>query len=283
MILKVPAKINLALDVKDLRPDGYHNIDIVSIPLELHDSIEIEEYPERFGTYLTSDDLSLICDESNLVYVAYRAVKRACGLHSGFRIKIFKKIPMEAGLAGGSADAAAVINGLIKMKKLNLTSQQKIDIAKSIGSDVPYCLFNKPTRITGMGENLQFIDKIKQNYGVLLVKPEQGLSTKAVYKDCDHEQKDVPDIPSLIKGLQTGNEDLIVRGMANGLQKTAIDMLPEIGDIIKRMKDKGLKMVMMSGSGSAVFALSKDQKLLETLAPEFDDDTHEVWVTRTAM
>jgi len=283
MIIKVPAKINLALDVKNIREDGFHNIDIVTIPLELHDSIEIEEYPERFGTYLTSDDLSLICDESNLVYIAYRAIKKSCGLHSGYRIKIFKKIPVEAGLAGGSADAAAVINGLNKLKKLNLTDEQKIEIAKGIGSDVPYCLFNKPCRITGMGEKLEFIPNVKVNYGVILVKPEEGLSTRAVYKSCDLQPKDVPDIPNLIKGLQTGNDELIEKSMANGLQKTAISMLPEVGEIISRLKEKGLKMVMMSGSGSAVFALSRDMKKLEQIAREFDDDTHQVWITKTAM
>lgn len=283
MIIKAPAKINLALDVKGLRSDGFHDIDIVSVPLELHDSIEIEEYPERYGTYLTSDDLSLICDESNLVYIAYRAIKKACGLHSGYRIKIFKKIPIEAGLAGGSADGAAVINGLIKMKKLNLTEMQKIDIAKAIGSDVPYCLINKASHITGMGEQINLIDNVKVNYWVLLVKPEEGLSTKEVYQRSDNEEKDRPDIPTLIKGLQTGNDDLVLKGMGNGLQKTAEKMLPEIGNIIDRLHAFGFKMVMMSGSGSAVFALSRDQKMIEKASREFDDDTHQIFVTKTAM
>lgn len=284
MIIKVPAKINLAIDVKEKRPDGFHNIDIVSIPLELHDSIEIEEYPERYGTYLTSDDLSLICDESNLVYIAYRAIKKMCGLHSGYRIKIYKKIPIQAGLAGGSADAAAVINGLVKMKKLNLTDQQKIDVAKGIGSDVPYCLFNKPTRVTGMGEILEFIPKILTNYGVLIIKPEKGLSTKDVYEKTDTEDyKQVPNIPQLIKGLQNDDEELIAESMGNGLQKAATDILPEIQNILDKMKQNGLKMSMMSGSGSAVFALSKDVKKLTTVAHMFDDDSHDVWITRTAM
>ncbi|MCI2068461.1 MAG: 4-(cytidine 5'-diphospho)-2-C-methyl-D-erythritol kinase [Bacilli bacterium] len=282
MIFKAPAKINLALDVLGLRPDGYHDIDIVSLPLELHDSIEIEEYPERFGTYLTSDDTSLVCDESNLVYVAYRAMKRAFGLHSGFRIKIYKKIPMEAGLAGGSADAAAVINGLVKMKKLTMTDQQKIDMAKVIGSDVPYCLFNKPSRIQGMGEKLTLINTQK-TWGVLLVKPEQGLSTKEVYKVSDTYEKDKPDIPSLIKGLETGKEAVIQKNMGNGLQKAAIHLLPEIGNLIERLKAEGLDKVMMSGSGSTVYALSEDIKKLEQVGKKFDDDTHYVWVTKTAL
>jgi 4-diphosphocytidyl-2-C-methyl-D-erythritol kinase len=283
MIFKAPAKINLALDVLDLRPDGYHNIDIVSLPLELHDSLEVEEYPERFGTYLTSDDTSLLCDESNLVYQAYRAMKKAIGLHSGFRIKIYKKIPMEAGLAGGSADAASIINGLNLMKKANMSDAAKIEIAKQIGSDVPYCLFNKPSRIRGMGEQIEIINNVKKTWGVLIVKPEQGLSTKEVYKRCDGMDKDRPNIPGLIKGLQTGNDDQIAKCMGNGLQKTSISLLPEIGNIIQRMKDMGLNMVMMSGSGSSVFALNEDYKRLERISREFDDDTHDVYVTKTAL
>jgi 4-diphosphocytidyl-2-C-methyl-D-erythritol kinase len=282
MIFKAPAKINLALDVLDLRPDGYHDIDIVSLPLELHDSIEIEEYPERFGTYLTSDDNSLMCDESNLVYVAYRAMKKNFGLHSGFRIKIYKKIPMESGLGGGSADAAAVIDGLDKMKKLNAADQQKIDIAKAIGSDVPFCLYNRPCRVQGMGEKLTFFT-CKKNYFVLVIKPEQGLSTKEVYKLCDSYEKSKPDIPNLIKGLMAGDDKLVAASMKNGLQITATHMLGEIGSLIERLKAKGLNMVMMSGSGSAVYALSNDEEQLKQLAREFDDDTHYVWVTKTAV
>ncbi len=282
MIIKAPAKINLAIDVKDLRPDGYHNIDIVSLPLELHDSIEIEDYPERFGTYLTSDDTSLLCDESNLVYVAYRAIKKAFGLHSGFRIKIFKKIPMESGMAGGSADAAAVINGLIKLKKLQATDQQKIDIAKLIGSDVPYCLFNRPSRIEGMGEKLTFINT-HRNWNVLIIKPEQGLSTKEVYKVSDTYEKDHPDIPALVKALEKNNDAIIKANMLNGLQKTAISLLPEVGNLISRLKGEGLDYVMMSGSGSSVYALSSDEEKLKAIAQKFDDDTHTVWVTKTAI
>lgn len=282
MIIKAPAKINLAIDVKDLRPDGYHNIDIVSLPLELHDSIEIEDYPERYGTYLTSDDTSLLCDESNLVYVAYRAIKKAFGLHSGFRIKIYKKIPMESGMAGGSADAAAVINGLCKLKHLNATDQQKIDIAKLIGSDVPYCLYNRPSRIEGMGEKLTFIN-MHRNFHVLIIKPEQGLSTKEVYKFSDSYEKDVPDIPQLIKGLEKNNDALIKANMLNGLQKTAIHMLPEVGNLIDSLKKDGLEFVMMSGSGSAVYALCEDEDKLRRLAAKYDDDNHMVWVTKTAI
>lgn len=281
MIIKAPAKINLAIDVLDKRDDGYHNIDIITLPLELHDSLEMISYPKKYGTYLTCDDASLLCDESNLVYVAYRAMKQRYKFESGLRIKIYKRIPIEAGLAGGSADAAAVINGICKMKKYDVTDQEKIDVAIGIGSDIPYCLFNRPARIRGIGEKIEFL-KVKKNWFVLLVQPNFGLSTSGIYKIADTMEKDKPDISTLVKALEDGDEELIAANMKNGLQKAAISVCPEIANIIDKLHSLGLKMVMMSGSGSAVFAMSSNYHLLEQAAKMMDDDDHEVYLTKTA-
>jgi 4-diphosphocytidyl-2C-methyl-D-erythritol kinase len=283
MIIQAPAKINLALDVLNKREDGYHNIDIVTLPLKLHDIIEIVEGRENTTTHLTSDDLSLACDETNLVYKAYRAVKKIYQFNSGFRIKIYKRIPTEAGLAGGSADAAAVINGLSKLKKLNITDQEKIEIGKNIGSDVPYCIFNKPCRIRGMGEQLSFI-KVKKEYHVLIIKPEEGLSTGDVYKEADIIKGQRPDIENLIKGLEEGDDELIAKSMANALQKAAIHLVPRVKNLLDELRNEGLKMVMMSGSGSAIYALSNDKKKLEQLYKKYDaiDDVFP-YLTKTTL
>ena len=279
MVFKAFAKINLAIDVLDKREDGYHNIDLICVPVELHDFVEIEEYKSKYGTYVTSDDPGLICDESNLVYVAYRAMKKEYNFDSGLRIHIHKKIPTMAGLAGGSADAAAVINGLKKMKKLNITDEKMIEIASSIGSDVPYCLFNKAARVQGKGEKLTPI-KLKEAYYVLLVKPQQGLSTKDVYIQSDSCYKDKPNIKELIEGLEEGDEEKIKANMKNGLQHAAIELLPEIGELISRLNAEGLEMTMMSGSGSSVFSLSKNLKLLQKIASKFKNEGYDVFVPR---
>ena len=278
--IKAPAKINLAIDVLDKREDGYHNIDIVTLPLKLHDNIQIEMYPKKYGTYVTCDDMSVICDESNLVYVAYRAMKDKYHFDKSLRIKIFKRIPIEAGLAGGSADAAAVINGLNKMFKLKMSDKEKIDVAITVGSDVPYCLFNKPMRLTDKGEVLETIN-VNTDWNVLLVQPSVGLSTKGVYQLADTMEKDKPNISELIKGLETNNDELIEANMKNGLQNAAIYACPEIQNIIDKMRSLGFKKVMMSGSGSTVFALSKDKEKVVSAAKEFNDDTHSVYVTET--
>ena len=278
MIVKAFSKINLAIDVLSKREDGYHDIDIVSVPLELHDSLEVEEYPSRFGTYVTCDDTNIVCDESNLVYKAYREMKHKYGFNSGLRIQIYKRIPLQAGLAGGSADAAAVINALNKMKKLKMTDEEKISIASPIGSDVPYCLFNKPSRVEGCGEKITYI-KVKNPYYVLLVKPKQGLSTKTVYEAQDKIKGERPDIDKLIKGLETDDESLILEGMKNGLQNAAISLVPEIDSIICDIKARGFNLTMMSGSGTTVFTLSHDLKKLQALSKVYEEN-YDVFLTK---
>ncbi len=279
MIIKAPAKINLAINVLSKRPDGYHDIDIVSLPLMLHDSIEITEYPSKCGTFVTSDDTSLLCDESNLVYIAYREMKKEFNFACSFRIHIYKRIPLEAGLGGGSADAAAVIKGLVKLKKLKIDDDKLIEIAKKIGSDVPYCLFNTPSRIKGMGEDVKPIS-VKKKYHVLLIKPLQGLSTKDVYELSDNIPCERQDISLLEKALKDGDDSGVEKYMINGLQPAAIKLLPEIETIIEKLKAENLRMIMMSGSGSTVFALSDDGKTLEKIAKKFDDD-YDVFLTTT--
>lgn len=279
MIIKAPAKINLAINVLRKRPDGYHDIDIIALPLMLHDSIEIIEYPARFETFVTSDDTSLICDESNLVYLAYREMKKEFNFNCSFRIHIYKRIPLEAGLAGGSADAAAVIRGLVKLKKLKVKDEKLIEIAKRIGSDVPYCLFNKPSRISGMGEEIKSI-QVKKRYYVLLIKPHQGLSTKKVYQLADDIPGEKQDINLLEKALKEGDDKAVKDHMVNGLQPAAVKLLPEIAEVIERLKEKGLNIVMMSGSGSTIFALSDNYRKLEKISREFQSD-YDVFLTAT--
>ncbi len=279
-IIKAPSKINLAIDVLNKREDGYHDIDIVTLPLQLHDCLELEVFPAKYGTFLTCDDNSIICDESNLVYKAYRLMKKKYKFDSGMRIKIYKNIPVEAGLGGGSADAAALINGLNKIFKLKMTDQEKIDIAIQIGSDVPYCLFNRPARMRYKGDQLDFID-VKKNWAVLLIQPDQGLSTGGVYKVSDTIKGDKPDIEKLIEGLKLGDDKLIQENMKNGLQNASISILPEIKILIDKLKEEGLTKVMMSGSGSTVFALDEDVKKLKKIAKKFEDEHHSVWISKT--
>ena len=180
MIVKAYAKINLALKVKGKNKDGYHDLDMIMLPLELHDSIDISLLPDIYETYVTCDDFSLETGEYNLCSIAVRKMKEKFKINKSFRIHIHKNIPIGAGLGGGSANAAAVIRAIKDLLKLHISEEDELSIAKSIGADVPFCLYNIPSRSEGIGEKLTPII-VKKDYYVLIIKPKRGLSTKEVY------------------------------------------------------------------------------------------------------
>lgn len=255
--IKAYAKINLAINVYDKLDNGYHNVDMVTIPLALHDILELESLPNGYESFITSDDDSLPTDESNLSSIAFKKLKEKLNLDKNVLIHIYKRIPMCAGLGGGSADAAAVINAILKASKIKIKEEELVSLASEIGGDVAFCLFNKPARCRGIGEKLEFFS-LKKKYYVLLIKPNEGVSTAQAYQDYDKldSKPEFSNIERLISGLQTGNEDIIVEEMKNGLQSSAIKIVPEIQSIIDTLKNDGFPMTMMSGSGSTVFCLS---------------------------
>lgn len=281
-IVKAYAKINLALNVNERLENGYHNVDMVSIPLELHDVLEIEALPHGYETYITTDDENLPTDESNLSYKAYIKLREETKLKDNYMIHIHKRIPMCAGLGGGSSDAAAVINTVLKNSKIKISDQEKIRIGSKIGGDVAFCLFNKPARCRGIGEELDFFE-MKHKYAVLLIKPHEGVSTAQAYNDFDKlEVKPVQsNIDLLIDALKNGNDEIIAQEMKNGLQECAIKLVPEIQDIIQTLKNDGFNMVMMSGSGSTVFALSKNPYALMKESKKFDKNKYRIVLTST--
>lgn len=283
IIVRALAKINLAIDIKKRREDGYHEIDMVTIPLKLHDSIEITPYPANAGmeTYLYCDDPSIICDESNLAYKALNVMKENKKIDGSFQMMIHKRIPVEAGLGGGSADAAAVIRGLDTFSKDKNIQNFENEIALSIGSDVPFCLKNKPCRVQGIGDKLTEI-QVQRHYYVLIVKPDIGLSTKSVYEAydlVDPSRISHPNIEELIQGLKEDKEDLIEKNLINVLSVPAIDALPAIQDLLDKMKFMGLNLCGMSGTGSACFAMSKDKKILEHANNIFNRDGYSCYMT----
>ena len=280
--VKAYAKINLALNVYDRKEDGYHNIDMVTIPLDLHDIIELELLPKGYESYITSDDDSLPTDESNLSNKAFRKMKEKFHIDKNVLIHIYKRIPMCAGLGGGSADAAAVINATLKAIKLKPSQDDLISLASSIGADVSFCLYNKPARCRGIGEKLDFIT-LKKRYHVLLIKPNEGVSTALAYQTFDEleTKPQLSNIERLIEGLKIGDESIIAEEMKNSLQECAIKMVPEIKNIIDTLKKDGFPLTMMSGSGSTVFCMSLNHHAILEESKKFSKLNYTVIVTQT--
>ena len=280
--VKAYAKINLAINVFDKRDDGYHDVDMVMIPLELHDIIELDPLPNGYESYITSDDISLPTDESNLSYKAFLKLRKEFNMNKNFMIHIYKRIPMSAGLGGGSADAAAVFNAITKMCKIPLSYEEIIKVTKTIGGDVPFCIFNRPARCKGIGEELEFF-AMKRKYHVLLIKPKQGVITKEAYNGFDDLtiKPELSNIDALIEALKNDDQEVMAKEMKNGLQEIAIKLVPEIQSVIDTLKNEGLNMVMMSGSGSTVFALSQDRNIIQRAAAKFDKNNYKVVITKT--
>ena len=280
--VKAYAKINLALNVYDRKEDGYHNIDMVTIPLDLHDIIELELLPKGYESYITSDDDSLPTDESNLSNKAFRKMKEKFHIDKNVLIHIYKRIPMCAGLGGGSADAAAVINATLKAIKLKPSQDDLISLASSIGADVSFCLYNKPARCRGIGEKLDFIT-LKKRYHVLLIKPNEGVSTALAYRTFDEleTKPQLSNIERLIEGLKIGDEKIIAEEMKNSLQECAIKIVPEIKNIIDTLKKDGFPLTMMSGSGSTVFCMSLNHHAILEEYKKFSKLNYTVIVTQT--
>lgn len=265
MIIKAFAKINLAIDVKKKDENGYHDIDMVTLPITLHDVLEMEQLISRHGIFITSDDPSLICDEGNLAFKALKAMEDNFSFSKGYRIQIYKRIPMNAGLGGGSADAAGIIRAICKLYNMDAHDPKIIKVARSIGSDVPFCLLNKPARVLGTGENIIPLDS-KLDYHVIIIKPHKGLSTKDVYEKYDtipEEEREHPDISALIEAIKIGDEQKMFENMKNGLYKPASLLCPVISGILNDFKKMGFSLYSMTGSGNACFALSKDLEQIE--------------------
>lgn len=270
LLLKSYAKINICLNVVNKREDGYHELDMIMLPLELHDSILFSELKNASDNFVTIDDFSLGLFKYNLATQTIEKMQNRYKFDNRFRITIHKVIPMQSGLGGGSSNAGAVIRAVNDYLKLNLPDNELIDVATGLGADVPFFVFNKPARCTGIGEKLEFIN-IKNDYYVLLVKPDQGCSTQGVYEVSDKMELPMGNVNVVKKALEEGDDELLAKSVFNALEAPAISLVPEIQVIKEKLKALGLKIVLMSGSGSCVFALSTDKKLIKNAAKVLED------------
>jgi 4-diphosphocytidyl-2-C-methyl-D-erythritol kinase len=257
MIVTARAKINLSLDVKGLRGDGYHNILSVMQSLELHDLLELS--PSQDIQVFCADD-EVPSGPENIVYRVGEIMREQYLYNGGAKITINKKIPVAAGLAGGSADAASAIKALNKLWELNIQEKELYRIAEMAGSDVPFCLLGKTALVSGRGEKLTPLSSF-ENFGVVLVKPPFGVSTAKIFTLYDNlSPASGPNTASILRALE--NRDLLAlsRLMANGLERVTIGLHPEIQEIKEALLDAGAIGSLMSGSGPTVFGLCQDYK-----------------------
>ena len=268
--IKSYAKINISLRVVKKREDGYHELDSVMVPIELHDSIIISTLKNSGDNFVTVDDFSNGLVHYNLATEGINALAKKYGFSTKFRVYIHKVIPMQAGLGGGSSNAAFTMKAVNQMLKLNASDEELIDMAKTFGADIPFFVKCTPTRCHGIGDIMEPIE-IKNNYSVLIVKPQSGCSTKEVFAIADKKEYKYVDIDTVVKALKEGDDDLLAESIGNSLEEAASSLVPEILQIKETLKAAGFKIVLMSGSGSTVFALSTDTSLVKKVAKSLED------------
>lgn len=275
MIEVAHAKINLSLDIQRKRSDGYHELKSVFLPLLLHDTLQIDFSDQ---STLTCDDPSMPVDESNLILKAIRLVQSTYGVTQNFNVHVTKRIPAMAGLGGGSSDAAAMLRAMNTMLSMNLSNQDLICLAKQLGADVPFFLKQKPAVVSGIGD---VIEEISFPFAlpVLLIKPEFGISTKQAYETLRLDLCEHPNMDCLIQSIRNSDYDAMVKRLGNSLEYSAFLLEPDILVLKETIQKMGFDAVLMSGSGSAIFALTRQRQLMDAAVDTLKKSNVKVWET----
>lgn len=257
--LKARAKINLGLDVVRKREDGYHEVRMIMQTINLYDKITLRQQ-EQPGIQVTTNLNYLPVNEDNLVYKAAKLLMDEFQVEQGLSIDLNKYIPVAAGMAGGSSDAAAVLVGTNRMFQLGLTKNQLMERAVKIGADVPYCVMRGTALAEGIGEKLTPLPAMPSCH-ILIAKPKVHVSTKFVYGNLRaNELKEHPDIDGQVEALKKGDLKTLAALMGNVLETVTIPEYPVIDRIKQTMLQGGALNAMMSGSGPTVFGLFDDEE-----------------------
>lgn len=282
IILKGRAKINLTLDVVGKRENGYHDLEMIMQTVNLYDTIYIRKTKVP-GVRLKSNYSWLPTNEKNIAYRAAELFFKESGISGGVAIEITKRIPVAAGLAGGSTDAAATLVGMNRLYETYYSKEKLMEMGLKLGADVPFCIARGTMLAEGIGEELTALTPMPPTY-VVLVKPAFSASTAVVYKNLDiNNIKTHPDTQRVIKALEEGNVKEIASNMSNVLEEVTIPMYPEINDIKDAFMKHGAMGTMMSGSGSTVFGLFETKEAAQKASRYFkmQHNMREVYVTTT--
>ncbi len=262
MKLRAYAKINLGLDVLRKREDGYHEVRMIMQTIQMYDQLEITK-SKKPGIHLQTNARYLPVNEDNLIYKAVKLLMNDFQIKEGVNIYLKKVIPVAAGMAGGSSDAAAALVGINKLFSLGLTMRELMEIGVKIGADVPYCIMRGTALAEGIGEKLTALPSVPKCY-VLIGKPGISVSTKLVYTSLRlDENTQHPDIDGMLSAIENNNLSGITIRMKNVLEPGVVQKYPVIHQIEELMLEHGAQNAMMSGSGPTVFGIYDDKAKAE--------------------
>lgn len=273
------AKINLSLDVLGIREDGYHEVKMLMQSIGLADRITLE--PREAGIVLCTNRPYLPCDGRNLAYRAAELFFEVTGIQSGLFINIIKRIPVSAGLAGGSADAAAVLTGLNRLFGTRLGRRRLCELGATLGSDIPFCILGGTALAVGRGERIHRLPSLPRTY-LVLVKPPIGISTPKIYQELDSRTIDRrPDTDRLIDLIKKKEVGALAAEMVNVLEPVCTFFEPRIAKLREELLHLGAQGARMSGSGPTVFGIFESYEKAEAAAAALRGRGDEVIVTAT--
>lgn len=279
MKIKAYGKVNISLDVVGKREDGYHLLSMIMQNIDLYDEIEVEK--QECGIILECNKSYVPVDNRNLAYKAAEIFKERYDIVDGVKINIEKNIPVSAGLAGGSTDAAAVLKVMNKLFNVNATEEELMELGLKLGADIPYCIHGGTALCQGIGEIITPIKPFRDKI-VVLVKPAFGVSTKEVYKNFNLEKvKQHPKTAEIINAIENDDLNFVASNMKNLLENVTLRKHKILIKIKEEMNACGAINSMMSGSGPTVFAFFDDmlkaQRCFEKMKKKYSD----VFITRT--
>ncbi|MBD5444892.1 MAG: 4-(cytidine 5'-diphospho)-2-C-methyl-D-erythritol kinase [Lachnospiraceae bacterium] len=261
------AKINLALDVLRRRPDGYHDVKMIMQTVDIYDTLTFTE-KEESGIVLKVDNSELSAGKDNLICRAAERLFAESGVTKGVEILLTKRIPIAAGMAGGSTDAAATLHGLNELFELGYSLEELQKIGVELGADIPYCLMGGTALSEGIGEVLTRLPSPPQ-CSLVVAKPDINVSTKFVYENLHAENLPYhPDIDGMIEAVKSGNLNKVADKLGNVLETVTVKEYPVIDEIKELMKSEGAENALMSGSGPTVFSIFVNEETAKNVAEQ---------------
>lgn len=277
---KAYAKINLGLDVLGTLPNGYHEVRMVMQTVDIWDELTFEK--AESGIVITTDSGELPTDENNLIYKAAKLMQEEFDIAGGVKIYLQKNIPIAAGMAGGSTDAAAAMRGLNELYELDVPEEKLMELGVRIGADVPYCIMGGTALAEGIGERLTRLPAAPKCF-LVVAKPDYNVSTKEIYAKLD-AMKDYahPDIDGIIAAIETGNLGGVAKRLGNVLEDVTVQIHPEVTAVRELLQEKGALGSRMSGSGPTVFGIFDNHTAAEAAAESLKamPDVRQIFVTR---
>ena len=268
--IKAYAKINLGLDVVRRLENGYHEVKMVMQTVGIYDVLDFQR--TAGGIVITTDSGELPTDENNLIYKAAKLMMEAYHIGEGVKIHLEKHIPIAAGMAGGSTDAAATLKGMNRLFDLGCTLKDLMELGVKIGADVPYCVMGGTALAEGIGEKLTPLAPAPDCY-VLVAKPDINVSTKYVYEHLDAQEiVKHPDIDGMVEAITEESLQGILDRMENVLETVTVSAYPVIQTIKDRMKDLGAINSLMSGSGPTVFGIFVEKDMARRAYDKLEDE-----------